>query len=117
MKLYWILLFDNHFMCIFIFILNVNKCRVTWSVGDLMGPALSGLDHLVRLPTGCGEQNMLNFAPNIFILQYLTHTKQLTPAIETKTLEYMRTGMYFSVWTLHAMDMWASVVVFWNDAA
>ena len=59
-----------------------------------MGPTLSGLDHLVRLPTGCGEQNMLNFAPNIFVLQYLNHTNQLNEEIEAKSLSYMRTGKF-----------------------
>ena len=57
-----------------------------------MGPTLSGLEQLVRLPTGCGEQNMLNFAPNIFVLQYLNHTNQLNEEIEIKSLNYMRIG-------------------------
>ncbi|XP_060581970.1 CD109 antigen-like, partial [Ruditapes philippinarum] len=36
-------------------------------IGDLMGPSINGLDKLLKLPTGCGEQNMLKFAPNIYI--------------------------------------------------
>ena len=39
------------------------------AVGDLLGPTLENLGSLVRMPYGCGEQNMLNFAPNIFILR------------------------------------------------
>uniref|UniRef100_Q7M430 Alpha-2-macroglobulin (Fragments) n=1 Tax=Limulus polyphemus TaxID=6850 RepID=Q7M430_LIMPO len=46
--------------------------------GDLMGPAIKNLDHLVRLPTGCGEQNMIKFVPNIFVLDYLTATGSIT---------------------------------------
>ena len=49
-----------------------------------MGPSLSNLDHLIRLPTGCGEQNMLGFVPNIVALSYLTTTDQLTPSVENK---------------------------------
>ena len=60
--------------------------------GDVMGPAMSGLDKLIRLPTGCGEQNMLNFAPNIFVMQYLTHTGQTGGEIEAKAKEFMTTG-------------------------
>jgi hypothetical protein len=60
--------------------------------GDVMGPALSGLDALLRLPTGCGEQNMLKFAPNIYILQYLTYSHEPIEHIEKKALDYMRTG-------------------------
>jgi hypothetical protein len=61
-------------------------------IGDVMGPALSGLDNLLAMPTGCGEQNMLLFAPNIYVLQYLSNTKRLTPAIEEKALGFMQTG-------------------------
>ena len=57
-----------------------------------MGPSLSGLDKLLTLPTGCGEQNMLGFTPNIYVLQYLTSTNQLTSDVESKAKSYMKTG-------------------------
>ncbi|XP_009960079.1 PREDICTED: alpha-2-macroglobulin-like protein 1, partial [Leptosomus discolor] len=67
--------------------------RATFSViGDIMGPALQNLDQLLDMPFGCGEQNMVQFAPNIFILQYLNKTKQLEPEIEDKALKFLRTG-------------------------
>jgi len=44
------------------------------------------------MPYGCGEQNMLKFAPNIFIMNYLNHTNQVTGAIKDKALDYMRSG-------------------------
>ena len=40
-------------------------------IGDIMGPVLSNIDNLVRMPYGCGEQNMLNFVPNIVVMNYL----------------------------------------------
>lgn len=57
-----------------------------------MGPSISGLDGLIRMPYGCGEQNMLNFAPNIFIMQYLGATNQITPELEAKSIGYMEAG-------------------------
>ncbi|KAG1650780.1 Alpha-2-macroglobulin-like protein 1 [Nymphon striatum] len=60
--------------------------------GDIMGPSLSGLEKLVALPTGCGEQNMILFAPNIFVMQYLKGTSSLTDEIEKKSLQYMKIG-------------------------
>ena len=57
-----------------------------------MGPALGGLDRLLKLPTGCGEQNMLNFAPNIYVLEYLTNTDQLAGAVRDKAIGFLRTG-------------------------
>jgi len=62
------------------------------AVGDLMGPTLENLGHLIRMPYGCGEQNMLNFAPNIYILQYLEASKQNTNATEAKLKKFMRSG-------------------------
>ncbi|NWY28877.1 A2ML1 protein, partial [Pheucticus melanocephalus] len=70
-----------------------GSARVTFSViGDIMGPALQNLDQLLSMPFGCGEQNMVQFAPNIFILQYLNKTKQLNPEIKAKALTFLTTG-------------------------
>ncbi|KAM4529281.1 LOW QUALITY PROTEIN: CD109 antigen [Fundulus diaphanus] len=41
------------------------------AIGDLLGPSITGLDSLIQMPSGCGEQNMVHFAPNIYVLQYL----------------------------------------------
>ncbi|XP_014238205.1 murinoglobulin-1-like [Trichogramma pretiosum] len=40
-------------------------------IGDVLGPALDNLERLVRLPMGCGEQNMILFVPNIHAIGYL----------------------------------------------
>ena len=61
-------------------------------VGDIMGPALNNLDKLLKMPYGCGEQNMLNFAPDIFIIKYLTAIGQATSAIVSKAKRYMTAG-------------------------
>ncbi|XP_065356086.1 LOW QUALITY PROTEIN: thioester-containing protein 1 allele R1-like [Calliphora vicina] len=42
--------------------------------GDYIVPTFDNLQQLVEMPTGCGEQNMVHFAPNIMILQYLKAT-------------------------------------------
>ncbi|XP_030826916.1 alpha-2-macroglobulin-like protein 1 [Camarhynchus parvulus] len=70
-----------------------GSARVTFSViGDIMGPALQNLDQLLNVPFGCGEQNMVLFAPNIFILQYLNKTKQLDPEIRDIALTFLTIG-------------------------
>ncbi|KAL7293106.1 hypothetical protein TKK_0013261 [Trichogramma kaykai] len=61
-------------------------------VGDILGPSITNLDKLIKMPFGCGEQNMLNFVPNIVILEYLKNTNQLSPAIESKAVRYLETG-------------------------
>lgn len=61
-------------------------------VGDLLGGTIKNLQNLIQLPCGCGEQNMLNFVPNIVVLNYLRNTHQLTAEIEIKAKKYMEIG-------------------------
>ncbi|CAJ0960162.1 unnamed protein product [Ranitomeya imitator] len=66
-------------------------------VGDVLGPSINGLESLIMMPYGCGEQNMINFAPNIYILLYLTATKQLKQDTRNKAIEYMELGNFTAV--------------------
>uniref|UniRef100_A0A3Q0RJ06 Alpha-2-macroglobulin domain-containing protein n=1 Tax=Amphilophus citrinellus TaxID=61819 RepID=A0A3Q0RJ06_AMPCI len=61
-------------------------------LGDLMGRAMQNLDKLLAMPYGCGEQNMVLFAPNIFILNYLKSTGQLTQSILDKATHFLESG-------------------------
>ncbi|XP_069091776.1 CD109 antigen-like [Pleurodeles waltl] len=61
-------------------------------VGDILGPTVDGLESLIQMPYGCGEQNMINFCPNIYILKYLEATGQTTPTIKDKAINYMTAG-------------------------
>ncbi|XP_028418027.1 C3 and PZP-like alpha-2-macroglobulin domain-containing protein 8 isoform X1 [Dendronephthya gigantea] len=61
-------------------------------VGDIMGPALANFDGLLSMPGGCGEQNLAKFAPNIYILDYLTATNQITKKTKEDALRYITTG-------------------------
>ncbi|GFU22382.1 alpha-2-macroglobulin [Nephila pilipes] len=60
--------------------------------GDMMGPALNGLGSLVKLPMGCGEQNMVLFVPNIFVMDYLTSTNRIKDKIKSDCLSNMKIG-------------------------
>lgn len=71
-------------------------------VGDLLGPSIPNLASLLRMPFGCGEQNMLNFVPNIVIIEYLKNTNQLSPAIETQALRFLETGYQQELTYRHA---------------
>lgn len=61
-------------------------------VGDLLGGTIKNLNKLIRLPSGCGEQNMLNFVPNIVILRYLKTIGKLKSDIERKVKSYTEKG-------------------------
>jgi len=64
-------------------------------VGDLMGSAMKNLDKLLQMPSGCGEQNMLSFVPDLVILDYLEFTattKPVDPAIRSKAIQFLECG-------------------------
>uniref|UniRef100_A0A8C4QQE4 Uncharacterized protein n=1 Tax=Eptatretus burgeri TaxID=7764 RepID=A0A8C4QQE4_EPTBU len=62
------------------------------AVGDIMGPSIEGLQHLVQMPYGCGEQNMVKFAPNVYVLQYLEATDKSFESLRQKVISYMVRG-------------------------
>ncbi|CAL8312181.1 unnamed protein product [Boreogadus saida] len=61
-------------------------------VGDLLGPSIEGLDSLIQMPYGCGEQNMINFAPNVYVLQYLDRSGQSAPETVARATVFMQKG-------------------------
>uniref|UniRef100_A0AAY4ACP1 Alpha-2-macroglobulin-like protein 1 n=1 Tax=Denticeps clupeoides TaxID=299321 RepID=A0AAY4ACP1_9TELE len=61
-------------------------------LGDILGRALQNLDGLLRMPYGCGEQNMAILSPNIYIMEYLNNTGQLTAAIKEKATNFLQSG-------------------------
>nr|UIO57920.1 complement protein C3-1 [Biomphalaria glabrata] len=75
---------------------DTESCSVH-AMGDLLGPTLQvmieGVTELLRLPTGCGEQNLIYLAPNVFVTRYLRATRRLTSFIEKKALALIRQGV------------------------
>ncbi|XP_015826901.3 C3 and PZP-like alpha-2-macroglobulin domain-containing protein 8 isoform X1 [Nothobranchius furzeri] len=69
-----------------------SEKATTYMIGDVMGPTLNNLDKLLRLPFGCGEQNMIHFAPNVFVLKYLQKTMQLSSEVENEATDYLLQG-------------------------
>ncbi|XP_073673662.1 alpha-2-macroglobulin-like isoform X2 [Garra rufa] len=61
-------------------------------IGDILGRALTNLHELLQMPYGCGEQNMAILSPNIYILQYLENTEQLTSAIRERAIGFLKRG-------------------------
>ncbi|MCJ7769466.1 MAG: hypothetical protein MUO92_03195 [Dehalococcoidales bacterium] len=53
---------------------------------------IEGLEGLIQMPFGCGEQNMIVFAPDVYITKYLQESGQLKPEIMAKAEKLMITG-------------------------
>ncbi|NXL53289.1 OVOS protein, partial [Podilymbus podiceps] len=70
-----------------------GSARAYFSViGDILGTALRNMENLLHMPYGCGEQNMALFTPNIYALDYLNKTGQLTEEIRIKGTGFLSTG-------------------------
>uniref|UniRef100_A0A8C3G028 A2ML1 protein n=1 Tax=Chrysemys picta bellii TaxID=8478 RepID=A0A8C3G028_CHRPI len=61
-------------------------------LGDIMGTALQNIERLLAMPDGNGEQNMVQFTPNIYIQQYLEKSGQLSPEIRDKAQGFLQSG-------------------------
>ena len=77
---------------------HVSRIANTYSfVGNLVGPVVNttiegGLERFIRQPTGCGEQNMINLAPNVYVLEYLMNTKQVTEPNKENAHSFIQSG-------------------------
>ncbi|XP_075468689.1 alpha-2-macroglobulin-like protein 1 isoform X2 [Ascaphus truei] len=69
-----------------------SQTAVVTVTGDVMGTPLNNIGGLLKMPSGCGEQIMINFSPNIAIMVYLKTTGQLTDEIVVKANSYMISG-------------------------
>ncbi|XP_036037835.1 murinoglobulin-2-like [Onychomys torridus] len=70
-----------------------DSARAHFSVlGGILSTAIKNTQNLLEMPFGCGEQNMVLFAPNIYVLKYLNETQQLTEKTKSKAIGYLNTG-------------------------
>ena len=59
---------------------------------DAVEIIVNGIDKLLRMPRGCGEQTMIYLAPTTYAMNYLKQTKQVTDQIEQDGNNAIRAG-------------------------
>ncbi len=69
---------------------------------SLVAQSINGVDDLLGMPYGCGEQNMIFFAPDVEILRYLNATGQLTPEVRAKAEHFITVGYQRELTFRHA---------------
>jgi len=57
-----------------------------------MAPAIANLEKMLKVPYGCGEQNMITSAPNVYVLDYLRGVGKKDEEIETKAKKHIASG-------------------------
>ena len=60
--------------------------------GNYLTQSIDGLERLLKMPFGCGEQNMILFAPNVFVARYLQESGQIKPEVMARAENLMITG-------------------------
>ena len=60
-----------------------------------MGPTLENLHNLLNLPTGNAEMTMANFAPAVYVANYLDITGQFKDDVRDKTIDFMEKGIAY----------------------
>ncbi len=53
---------------------------------------IEGMDSILRMPGGCFEQTSSSTYPNVLALDYMKHTKKLTPEVHAKAEGYIANG-------------------------
>ncbi|XP_063775379.1 CD109 antigen-like [Pseudophryne corroboree] len=73
-------------------VVEVSEQAYITVIGNLLATSIDGLESLIQMPCGCGEQNMIYFAPNIYVLQYLVATNQATEYLTARCIAFMKEG-------------------------
>ncbi|XP_044840104.1 ovostatin-like [Mauremys mutica] len=71
---------------------EVIQSSLVCTKGNILGTAMQNLQQLLQMPFGCGEQNMVLFAPNFYVLDYLNKTGQLSEETKSKATGYLVSG-------------------------
>ena len=56
------------------------------------------------MPMGCGEQTMMFLAPNVYVLQYLLKTGQVTADIESRAYALIQSGEFSLTFFVHRLS-------------
>lgn len=72
--------------------LNPSSFPILLYTGDIMATAIEHMNLLVQKPLGCGEQNMIHFAPSVYVLHYLDMSAQDDKDIRSRALHFMMEG-------------------------
>ncbi|XP_050093620.1 CD109 antigen-like [Anopheles aquasalis] len=72
---------------------DFNSVKIDFSLTpDILTDVVSNLQNLLAVPSGCGEQNMVKFVPNIVVLDYLTAIGSKDTTTLNKAKSYLQTG-------------------------
>lgn len=73
--------------------IDVNSEEIHFSVqGNLLGDSVDGLDEMIRMPTGSGEQNVLKMVPNLVLLDYMVGVGKVNVPLRNRAIKFLGMG-------------------------
>ncbi|KXJ68353.1 hypothetical protein RP20_CCG004025 [Aedes albopictus] len=60
--------------------------------GNLLGDAADGLEDMIRLPSGSGEQNVLKMIPNVILLDYMNEVGKVNVYLRERAKQFLNKG-------------------------
>ncbi|ESO03843.1 hypothetical protein HELRODRAFT_172868 [Helobdella robusta] len=71
---------------------DAMKATLLVKVSDIIGSAMNNIGDLLKMPYGCGEQNLLHLVPDVYLLKYFTETGRLTQEFDQKAKNFINDG-------------------------
>ncbi|XP_049540005.1 CD109 antigen-like [Anopheles darlingi] len=72
---------------------ELDSIAIDFSVTpSVLTNVIENLGKLLEVPTGCGEQNMIRFVPNVVVLDYMQAISSTEYGIMEKAKRYLQTG-------------------------
>jgi CD109 antigen len=68
---------------------------------SIVAQTINGVDNLLGMPYGCGEQNMMLFSTDVEVLRYLEATGQDNPELKAKAEMFITTGYQRELTYMH----------------
>ncbi|XP_071489161.1 A.superbus venom factor 1-like [Diadema antillarum] len=77
-------------------IMDTETCLVSMianPLGTIAADPIRGLEGLIRVPTGCGEQTMIRLGPTLYVSKYLRVIGEETQEMERRAYDYIANGV------------------------
>lgn len=73
--------------------IDENSENISLSVqGNVLGDAANGLEGLIQMPSGSGEQNALKMVPNVVLLDYMSSTGEYDEVLKKRAARFLNMG-------------------------
>ena len=85
-------IFDNSIQADAVDLSSITNNLKNKYLGNHLTQVLSNMQHLISMPTGCGEQNLKKFSVDIYVAKYLSAINRMPAHFLAKVKSYLLKG-------------------------